>query len=245
MSVKLPVSVATGALLLIFVNDLAAQTTAHTSLTKAVVDCTDLGWRLLDQSDFVDVNCGTATWSWKDGSVRCLGNPTGVIRSTRQFTNFEFVVQWKHLQAGGNSGVFVWVPEAALQGLKPDVLPASGIEIQILDHAYTQQYQQSTGEKADWFTTDGDIFPVGTAKMKPFPPISPGGERAFPRKQLSKGAGEWNTYYIRCINGEVRLWVNGEEVSGGNNCDPRSGYICLESEGAPVEFKELHIRELP
>ena len=47
------------------------------------------------------------------------------------------------------------------------------------------------------------------------------------------------------INGEVRLWVNGEEVSGGNHCEPRSGFLCLESEGSPVEFRGLRIRELP
>ena len=51
--------------------------------------------------------------------------------------------------------------------------------------------------------------------MKPFPPLSPDGSRSFPRKELSKGVGEWNHYYVRAINGEIRLWVNGEEVSGG------------------------------
>jgi hypothetical protein len=50
---------------------------------------------------------------------------------------------------------------------------------------------------------------------------------------------------VRAINGEVRLWVNGEEVSGGRDCEPRSGFLCLESEGSPVEFKQLRIRELP
>ena len=42
----------------------------------------------------------------------------------------------------------------------------------------------------------------------------------------------------------MRLWVNGEEVSGGTNCQPATGFLCLESEGAPVEFKNLRIREL-
>ena len=42
------------------------------------------------------------------------------------------------------------------------------------------------------------------------PPVMP----SFPRKNLTKGMGEWNHYYIRAINGEIRLWVNGEEVSG-------------------------------
>ena len=56
---------------------------------------------------------------------------------------------------------------------------------------------------------------------------------------------DWHKVYVRCINGEVRLWVNGEEVSGGSGCDPASGYLCLESEGSPVEFRQLRLRELP
>ena len=81
--------------------------------------------------------------------------------------------------------------------------------------------------------------------MKPFPPLSPDGSRSFPSQNLSKGAGEWNQYYVRGINGEIRLWVNGTEVSGGQDCNPSQGYLCLESEGAPVEFRNLFDRELP
>ena len=47
------------------------------------------------------------------------------------------------------------------------------------------------------------------------------------------------------VDGEVRLWVNGVEVSGGTDCQPAIGYLCLESEGAPIEFRNLRIRELP
>jgi len=169
----------------------------------------------------------------------------GVIRSKKTFTNFELVATWRHQKPAGNSGIFVWADDAALEGLKPGTLPRGGIEVQVLDHGYAEQFEKANGVKPDWFTTNGDVFAVGTAKMKPFPPTAPVGNRSFPRKNLSKGVGEWNHYYIRAINGEVRLWVNGEEVSGGENCDPRSGFLCLESEGAPVEFKELRIRELP
>ena len=73
----------------------------------------------------------------------------------------------------GNSGVFVWAPEEALKDLKPDKLPRGGIEVQMLDHGYTEQYEKQTGKKADWFTTNGDVFPVGKSKMKPFPPPRP------------------------------------------------------------------------
>jgi hypothetical protein len=224
-------------------------TTAHAgepaSLPKAYIDGTGLDWRQLGEQDFANVNCNPDTWTWKDDGVACTGQPVGVTRSKTPLTNFELVAQWRLLSSGGNSGIFVWTSEAAFQNLKPGALPPGGFEVQVLDHGYTEQYEKASGKKADWFTTDGDVFPVGTAKWKPFPPTSPNGERSFPRKNLSKGVGEWNHYYVRAIDGEIRLWVNGEEVSGGTDCNSRSGYLCLESEGAPVEFKELRLRELP
>jgi hypothetical protein len=209
-----------------------------------VLDVTAPGWKLLGEKDFVNVNCQPTTWSWKDGVLHCTGQPVGVLRSQKELKNFELTVQWRHLRSGGNSGVFVWATEESLKALKPNALP-HGIEVQVLDHGYTTQYEKQTGKKADWFTTNGDVFAVGKSKMNPFAPLSPDRSRSFPRKQLSKGFGNWNTYYVRAINGEVRLWVNGEEVSGGNNSEPSSGYLCLESEGSPIEFKNIYLRELP
>lgn len=212
---------------------------------KAFIDGRGHGWVVLGEKDFVNVNCDPDTWKWKeDGSLYCKGLPIGVARTVKQYTNFELVVQWKFLKSAGNSGVFVWAAEKPLFALQRNRLP-HGIEVQVLDHGYTEEYEKSSGKKATWFTTNGDVFPVGSAKMKPFPPVSSDGSRSFPRKNLSKGVNEWNHYYVRAINGEIRLWVNGEEVSGGNGIEPRSGYLCLESEGAPIEFKNIRIRELP
>jgi hypothetical protein len=212
---------------------------------RAFVDATGPGWRTLGEADFTGVNGDADTWTWKDGVLTCSGKPIGVNRTREKFTNFELVVEWRHLKAAGNSGVFAWVPDEALQGLPPDKLPEWGIEVQMLDHGYTQQYEQRTGKKAEFFTTNGDIFAVGKSKLQPFPPLSPNGSRSFPRKQLSRGAPEWNHYYVRAINGELRLWVNGEEVSGGSGAEPRTGYLCLEAEGSPIEFKNIRVRELP
>lgn len=222
-----------------------APSDAPPASPKAFVDGIGPDWRDLMEKDFVQVNCDKETWTWKGGEVHCTGKPVGVIRSEKKITNFELVAQWRHLKSGGNSGIFVWASEEALTGLPPDRLPPGGIEVQVLDHGYAEEFEKKTGKKPDWFTTNGDVFPVGKSTMKPFPPSSPNGQRSFPRKNLSKGVGEWNHYYVRAINGEVRLWVNGEEVSGGNHCEPKTGYLCLESEGAPVEFKGLRIRELP
>ena len=233
-------------LLAVLVGSLASgQSDQSSDLARAYLDGTGPGWKELGENDFTAVNCEPATWTWKDGVIHCTGQPVGVVRTKKSLTNFELVAEWKHLESGGNSGFFVWAPEKSLEGLKPNSLPRGGIEVQVLDHGYHEKYTKATGKKADWFTTHGDVFAVGTSKMTPFPPLSPNGSRSFPSKHLSKGVGQWNHYYVRCVNGEVRLWVNGEEVSGGTGCEPRSGFLCLESEGAPVEFRRLRLRELP
>lgn len=218
---------------------------AEGSPVKAWMDDQGPGWRDLTAEDFTRVNSADDTWSWRADGLYCTGQPISVMRTKKIVKNFEMVVEWNHLAPAGNSGVFVWTtPESIeqLTGTKPG-LP-KGVEVQILDNAFKTQYEAKSKKKSDWFTTHGDVFAVGV-KMTPFPPLSPNGSRSFPRKALSKDSGQWNHYYIRAINGEVRLWVNGEEVSGGTACDPASGYLCLESEGSPILFRKLRIRELP
>ena len=43
----------------------------------------------------------------------------------------------------------------------------------------------------------------------------------------------------------ITLAVNGYEVSGVSKCNPRKGYLALESEGSECHFKNLKIKELP
>jgi hypothetical protein len=212
---------------------------------RAFIDDTQPGFRDLTAADFAKVNSADDTWTWKDGVLLCSGQPVSVLRTVKPLRNFELVVEWSHQSPAGNSGVFVWTTPESIGKLTAAGKPGlpSGIEVQILDHAFTDR-MKAAGKATDWFGTHGDVFAVGV-KMKPFPPLSPNGSRSFPRKQLVKGHGEWNHYYIRAINGEIRLWVNGEEVSGGTACEPAEGYLCLESEGSPIHFRKLRIRELP
>ena len=192
-----------------------------------------------DLAGWVNANCAPETWSVREGVIHCTGFPTGALRTERQYENFILEVEWRHLSSGGNSGVFIWgTPIAA-----PGVPFLRGIEVQVLDHGFTAQYEKASGKKADWFTTHGDVFPIHGATMKPFGRHN--GMRSFPSEERSKGAPEWNHYRIVCTNGVVRLSVNGKEVSGGEECNYRKGYLALESEGAPVEFRNLRIQELP
>lgn len=213
--------------------------------TFAIIDGAGPEWITLGKDDFVRANCDEDTWVWNGTTVHSTGKPIGVLRSKVQYKNLEWVAYWRHLSKGGNSGFFLWTPEEALKDLPPNKLPGAGIEVQVLDTGYTENYEKSSGKKATWFTTHGDIFPVGKSKLQPFPPLSPDGSRSFPKSNRSLPSPAWNHYYVRAINGEVRLWVNGVEVSGGKNAVPAEGYLCLEAEGAPVEFKDIRIRILP
>ena len=218
---------------------------ATASTEKVPPEGHEPGWVVLDGEDFVNVNCHEDTWRWEMGHAYCNGKPTGVIRYREPLGDFELLCEWMHKKKGGNSGVFVWATPKSIGRLAAGNgrLP-HGIEVQVLDLGYAEVYTKRFNKHADWFTSHGDVFPVGPVKMRPFPPVAPNGRRSFPSKELTKGINEWNHYYVKAAKGEVRLWVNGEEVSGGDSISPTGGYLCLESEGAPVEFKNIRLRKL-
>src|SRR5262245_28022409 len=82
-----------------------------------------------DLTGWVNVNTDPDTWTVKDGILICKGQPIGVMRSDRQYENFVLHIEWKHINPGGNSGVFAW--SDAKPGEK-NRLP-NGVEIQMLE----------------------------------------------------------------------------------------------------------------
>jgi hypothetical protein len=51
--------------------------------------------------------------------------------------------------------------------------------------------------------------------------------------------GEWNRYEIIADGGWVQLRVNGEVLNEAWDCEAVPGWIGLQSEGAPIEFKDV------
>jgi hypothetical protein len=195
------------------------------------------GWISLyngkDLSNWVNVNCAPETWTAGDGIIQCTGNPVGALRTPKQYENFIFECEWRHLKSGGNAGIFVWASPVAA----PGVPFLRSIEVQVLDNGY------NASGKNGWYTTHGDIFPIHGSAMKP---IHKGnGDRCFPLEERSKSAPEWNHYRIVANDGKIRLSVNGKEVTGGDQCVWRKGYLGLESEGSPTEWRNLRLKELP
>ncbi len=179
---------------------------------------------------WVPVNTAPSTWSIKDGMIVCSGKPIGEMRTTKMFQNFIMELEWRHMKPKGNAGVFVWADDITARGVPFH----RGIEVQVLENAYGN---------TKGYTTHGDIFPIHGATMTPI--NGRGGSRAFPTENRSKPSPEWNHYRIECNEGNISLAVNGKVVTQGKNCSPRKGYICLESEGGIVHYRNLKIQELP
>ena len=66
-----------------------------------------------------------------------------------------------------------------------------------------------------------------------------------PQVNAMRPPGEWNVYDIVAVDGVVKLAVNGKFVNGGRGSTQKKGYLCLESEGAEIRFRNIKIMELP
>ncbi len=162
--------------------------------------------------------------------IVCSGKPIGELRTERMYQNFIMEVEWRHMKPRGNAGIFVWADDITARGQPFH----RSVEVQVLENAYGN----SGGH-----TVHGDIFPIHGATMTPV--NGRGGSRAFPTEFRSKPSPEWNHYRIVCDDGEISLAVNGKVVTRGKEASPRKGYICLESEGGIVHYRNLRIKELP
>jgi hypothetical protein len=91
----------------------------------------------------------------------------------------------------------------------------------------------------------GDVFAIHGATMVPDHPHPEGWMRSLPTEKRARPTGEWNHYRVESRDGRLTLAVNSKIVSGGSELTPRKGYICLESEGSEVHFRNIRIQELP
>ena len=190
-----------------------------------------------DLTGWVNVNTDPDTWTVKDGVLMCSGRPIGVMRTDRQYENFILHIEWKHLEAGGNSGVFVW--SDAKPGEK-NRLP-NGVEVQMLEVDYITLHKRD-GQPLSLGYVHGDLFGVGGVQIVP---DNPRGVRSSSLENRAKPRGEWNTYDVVAIDGTLKLAVNGKFVNGISKSTQKKGYLCLESEGAPIHFRNIRIMELP
>jgi hypothetical protein len=191
-----------------------------------------------DLTGWVDVNTSPETWSVKDGLLVCSGTPIGVMRSEKQYENFILHIEWRHMKAGGNSGVFVWSEGSVPPGRR---LP-KGMEVQMLELDWVNLNRKADGSPQHIGYISGELFGANGLTATP---DNPRGSRSMSRELRCRGKGEWNMYDVVCVDGTVKLSINGKFVNSIRDSSVRKGYLCLESEGSEIHFRNIRILELP
>ncbi len=186
---------------------------------------------------WINVNTDETTWSKHKKILICSGKPIGVMRSEKQYENFILHIEWKHIEPGGNSGVFVWSgADPAEESRLPD-----GVEVQMLELDWGK-INTKDGVVPPEAYVHGELFGVGGVKTVP---DNPRGTRSKSVENRCLGRGNWNIYDVICVDGVIKLSVNGKFVNGISQSSKSKGYLCLESEGAEIHFRNIKLVELP
>jgi hypothetical protein len=162
-------------------------------------------------------------WSVKDGVLVCKGRPAGyLITKKDDFENYVLTLQWRWPEKPGNNGVLVHVTKPGELGVWPKCL-----EVQLAH------------ENAGDFWVIGTTIDVENADQR---------REGRRHRNLSDGdekpLGEWNEMEITCRGDEVLVKVNGKLVNHATNLSQSKGAIALQSEGAPIEYREIKLRQL-
>jgi hypothetical protein len=142
------------------------------------------------------------------------------------------------MEAGGNSGTFIWSEGTVPAGKQ---LP-KGLEVQMLELDWVNQHKNQDGTLPPIAYVHGEVFGANGLTTVP---DNPRGSRSKSIENRCMGKGQWNTYDVVAVDGVVKLSVNGKFVNGISAASIKKGYICLESEGAEIHFRNIRIMELP
>jgi len=157
-------------------------------------------------------NC-KETFSAKDGVLAITGRPGGYIRTEAKYTNYVIRAQIRHIK-GCNNGLLLRTTG------KDKVWPRS-IECQ--------------GAKNNL----GDIWNIDKFPMKAAADRTRGRHTRKMHPSNEKPVGQWNQYEIYLNKGDLRMYVNGLLQNAATECQEIPGTICLQSEGGPVEWRNL------
>ena len=155
-----------------------------------------------------------STFFVQNGVIRSTGQPFGFIRTKEKYSDYQLLVEWRWPEEEGNSGVFLFVND---DNVFPDCLECQ------LFHGHA-----------------GDFIAMGDTDFKQHTDKNNSVVDKL-EESSEKPAGEWNQYDIRVNGDSVSVYVNGTLQNIASDMNKTNGYIALQSEGAPVEFRNVEL----
>ena len=153
-----------------------------------------------------------AVFGVKDGVITIAGQPFGYMITDGVYGDYKLHVEWRWVDEPANSGIFVLAEPG--DGLWPRCA-----EVNLM-----------AGHAGDMIASGGSAF----EELK---------EGIFLRSTVEsaeKPAGEWNTMEVVCKGNFIQAYVNGVLMNEAH-FDRTEGHIALQSEGGPLEVRNVYI----
>jgi hypothetical protein len=159
-------------------------------------------------------------WYLRNGAIGTSGQPYGFLRSKKKYKNFVLRAEWR-FQEG-------WQAKPA-----GDDWPNAGFFI------HAQEIKDGwpiSLEVQGYFGEAGSLFGVRGGSIT--------GAKRGPFVKDRPRFGAWDKYEVTSKDGRISIVLNGVLVNEGTNAFPLDGNICLQSEGWPVFYRKVEVKEL-
>ncbi len=175
------------------------------------------GWVCITKADSTivldDTLAPPPTFSVMDGVLHITGEPFGYIRTEKKYADYTLHVEWRWAEKRVDSGIFNRLQD-------PDKVWPTGVQLQLRekDFGFLFSGLPLKGIEGPFFRKPG------MAETDP---------------ELADG--EWNVTEITCKGSRMTFRVNGVLVNEAD-CEATEGYIGFQSEGGPIEFRNIWLR---
>lgn len=163
-------------------------------------------------------------WKVEDGAIMCTGEKGPWLRSKSEYGDFNFRFDYM-VSPGGNSGIYVRVPENGNHHRDDESKPPAGFEIQVLDDS-AEKYKNLKP-----YQFCGSLYDICGAS-----------------EHVGRPPGEWNTLEINCEGQNVTTVHNGVtivEVTPEShpliNLRMVKGFLGLQNHSTVVRFRNIRI----
>lgn len=196
----------------------------------------------------MDSDGDSLDWTLQDGILRTGGLTMGYFRTRQAFADYRLVLEWRWAEGPRqilpngkvrprNSGIFVHVET-------PDKVWPRCFEVQLrdTDAGSIIAMEGSTCREVDLLRarlmSQAGSDSAALLKAREAKVITKD------KKGLERPVGEWNRLEVVCRGDTITCSVNGVPQTHITNTNPKAGFIALQSEGAPIEFRNVRLEPL-
>lgn len=163
----------------------------------------------------------------EDGMLLVSGVPNAYIRSNKTYENYQLHIEWRWVEEAKNSGILLHV--SGKDTLWPNCIEA---QLKAGNAGDIVLFGEGVGITVNDSTT---IIKSGEKRYAVLDKFSESSEN---------DPGKWNAYDITVDGDMIVLKVNGILQNRGEHSTITKGSIAIQSEGGPMQFRNIYLTKL-